>query len=100
MKIQILIHAVHSKRDSYGNVYWAAYVTEVATGKTVAFTVCGGESNIRGIAFERSGEWKNDYYFTVSELPIRQFNKQTKNLPYGGCTPKELWEYVKKELAK
>jgi hypothetical protein len=98
--IKWIVRATYSKRDMYGNCYWAFSLTDGETGKTVSGKVSGGESNIRGIIYELSGGWLNNYYFICNEMKIREFNRYTKNMPYAGCDPKELAKWCLKKLAE
>lgn len=93
--------AINSRIDRNGNCYWAFTFVDHATGKTVCGKVSGGESNIRSIIFElNGGSWEpRNVQFLTQELPIREFNKLTKKWAYGGCTGKELVEYVHENLA-
>lgn len=94
--------AINSRRDVYGNCYWAFTYLDHATGKTVRGTISGGESNVRSIMFElNGGKWEGvDIAFQVNELPIREFNRLTKGWAYAGCTPKELAAFIRAELTK
>lgn len=78
--------------------------TECATGKTVKGKISGGESNIRGIAYDWDGEgtgWNSRaFYFYTRELKNREFNALWKSLDYAGCESKELKAYIRAELAK
>lgn len=99
--IKGILEAINSKRDRNGNCYWALRYTDTATGKTVEGTVCGGESNIRGIMYQMNGKsWEpRNIHFATQELMIREFNRLTKNWPYAGCTPEDLTKFITGLLA-
>lgn len=94
--------AINSRRDSFGNCYWAFTYTDHQTGKTVQGTVSGGESNVRSIMHElNGGNWEpRNVAFNTRELPIREFNRLTKGWSYAGCTGTELVAFIRRELAK
>jgi hypothetical protein len=98
MQIKAVLEALYSKRDRNGNCYWAFRYTDAAAGKQACGTVSGGESNVysikRGMGFE-SGE----VYFSVNEMPIREFSRLTKSWKHAGCTAEDLAKYVRESLA-
>lgn len=96
--IKAVVEAIYSKRDGYGNCYWAMRWTDTATSKTAEGTVSGGESNIACILRRRGLEW-DQVRWVMSETPIRQFKSLTKNWPYAGCTPDELSAFIDKATA-
>jgi hypothetical protein len=83
-----ILTAYYSKRDKFGNCYWAFRWQD--KDKTVQATSSGGESNIAGITRVMGGE----VYFHVVEMGIREFNRFTKGWPHAGCTPSELAEFI------
>ena len=92
--------AYYSRRDIYGNCYWAFEYTDSATGCTVRGTVSGGESNIRQIMFEMNGgnyEPYNTLWYS-HELPIRKFNSLTRDWPHAGCNPVELARWIRERM--
>jgi len=99
MKLKIILESVNSKRDRNGNCYWYFNYTDNETGKTISGTVSGGDSNIRSIVRELNLNWDEVHYFNT-QMSIREFNKIYNNLPYAGCTAKELVSFIKKELEK
>jgi len=84
------VHIFHSKRDSYGNVYWSMMYVDHSSGKRVYGRISGGRSNITW-AFP-------DAYHCDTELGIRDYNRTIKDWGYAGCTCDELQAYVKKGL--
>ena len=95
------IAPVYSRRDKYGNCYWAFVFTDHATGQTVKARAGGGESNIRGIArhWNTPDDWDRSLFFVhPEELPIRQFNWQTADWPYAGSNPDELAQFIRDRL--
>jgi hypothetical protein len=88
----------YSRRDIYGNVYWAMAVERASDGKTAHGTISGGESNctwaLRALAEKHEAEEKH----TVHELPIRQYNRMVKDWPYIGCTDDEIIPNIEKQF--
>ena len=104
MKITATLEAIYSKRDMYGNCYWALRYCDHATGRYVCGAVSGGESNIYGILRENdtaqgTNDWDRSIRFLCTQLPIREFNRLTDDWPHAGCTPADLWQFIKRELA-
>ena len=96
--IKAILDCLNSRADMYGNCYWAFRYTDSATGKQVVGTVSGGESNISAVIREMGLDWESIYY-TRHELPIREFNRTTKDWPYAGCSPKDdLVPFIRKGL--
>lgn len=75
--VQAIKHLVYSKRDMYGNCYGYIRVTNTKTGESIEALVdsIGNEDYILN---------KMGLAYTSSEamLPIREFNRQAKGLPY------------------
>lgn len=101
MKIKWILHKFYSKRDQAGNCYWAFNLTDTESDKTVSGTISGGESNLDGVIYCLSGnEWKSNYYSSTQEMPIRQFNRITKDYSYLGCKSAEIAKKCLELLAK
>lgn len=101
MRIKAILKAINSKMDRNGNTYWAFSFTDCKTGKTVNATICGGESNIYAIIRHwnvKLNDWDRSIHFEREELPIREFNRLTKNWQYAGCNSQELAQFIKKSL--
>lgn len=94
------LEALHSKRDINGNTYWALRFTDYATGRTVCGRISGGESNINAIrmGWTVPGEWDRSIEWVIHELPIREFQRTTKDWPYLGCDPGGLQRGIKARL--
>ena len=100
-RITGILEAINSRRDRYGNCYWALRYTDVKTGKTVCGTVSGGESNINAIRRYWSGDyWDHSVKFETRELGIREFSRLTKDWAYAGCGPEDLAAFIKAKLAE
>lgn len=95
--IKLICSIFHSRRDLYGNVYWAFRVRDTATGTTCEGHISGGESNITA-CWQYLGLKSEDVHYTVTELPIRKFNKECKVLPYAGCPPRAIARFIKEGL--
>lgn len=95
--MKAVLESINSKTDVNGNRYFSFVYTDCNTNKTVSGIVSGGESNIRSIIRGMGFESK-DVYFTSSELPIREYNRLTKDFGYAGCTEKDLTSFIKSQL--
>lgn len=100
--ITAILTALHSRRDTYGNVYWAFRYRDVASGRTVCGTISGGESNVRSIMYAMNGgSWEpRTTHYEVAELPIRAFNRETKGWDYAGCTGEDLAAFIRERLTE
>ena len=98
MPIKAILESLYSKRDRNGNCYWAFRYTDTATGKQVVGNISGGESNIRSMLRPLGLDSENAYQ-TITEIPIREFNRLTKPWGYAGCTAEELAQYVRDFLS-
>jgi hypothetical protein len=98
MKLHATLEAIHSKRDLYGNCYWALRYTDHETGRVIVGTVSGGESNIAAVRCH-SGQWDAGIAFRVVPLAIREFKALTREWAYAGCAPSDIWEYIAGFLA-
>ncbi len=98
MPIKAILESLYSKRDRNGNCYWAFRYTDTATGKQVVGTISGGESNIAAIRRVMKLEYEECFY-TVTEMPIREFNRLTKQWAYAGCPPEAIADYIRGFLA-
>ena len=99
MKYTARLEIINSKTDRNGNRYWAFTFTDFQTGKTVS-GLGDGESNLSGMI--RYWNVQNDYDRSVivdrAELPIRQYNRQTKGWKYAGCLPEDVAKFVRAGL--
>lgn len=89
-------------RDRNGNCYHAMRYTDAATGRTVCASGAGGESNVASTLYHLNGgshEPRNVTY-TATVLPIRQWDRETRGWPYGGCGGEQLAAFIRAELAK
>ena len=97
--IKIIAEVVKSKADINGNRYYFATITDIITGDSATGLLSGDESNVSQ-ALRRNGyEWE-EFKVIVSELPIRQFDKITKKMPYMGCTDDEIMKFCYTEWNK
>ena len=82
----MLLTIYNSKRDYYGNRYWAYEFSNL--GKTISKGKIDADNfptlELRAMGIE----------YTHIELPIREFNRFTKNLEYHGCH----WEDIRKHI--
>lgn len=95
-----ILECLNSKRDRAGNCYFAFVYADAASGKTARGTICGGESNVRQIMYElNGGSWDpRSVHYTSSELPIREFERLTKEWAHAGCTGPELVAFIRQQL--
>lgn len=71
------------------------------TGHFVEAKISGGESNVTAAARHILG-WNGPfpYFYTVKEMKWREFERETKEMPYAGCNPEELAEFIRAGLGK
>lgn len=102
MKLTARLDAINSRRDVNGNTYWAFRFTDYLTGEVICGTTTGGESNISAIrhGFYGRDQWESSIEYTTTELPIRKFNKLTKDWPHAGCEPYDLQNFIRDRLLR
>lgn len=82
----MLLTIYNSKRDTSGNVYLAFQLTHF--GKILANgTVDSNNFNTRDLN-------ENGIEYVYQELPVREFNRLTKNWKYAGCR----WEDIRQRI--
>lgn len=82
----MVLTVYNSKPDIYGNRYWAYRLTDF--GRTIS----RGKIDTNSIDREELRVKGSEY--THIELPIRDFNRFTKNFEYPGCH----WEDIRKHI--
>lgn len=82
----MLLTVYNSKPDMYGNRYWAYRLTDF--GRTIS------QGNISANNIDKVELRANRIEYTHTELPIREFDKFTKNFEYHGCN----WEDIRKHI--
>ena len=92
--IKAILTIYNSKIDRNGNVYWAFRWFDTITSKAVTASISGGESNISCIPRVLGLDFM-EVVCQSEEMGIREFNRFTKKLPYAGCTPDELAEFIR-----
>jgi len=100
MKYRALLEAINSKMDRNGNTYWALRYTDFETGQVICGTISGGESNIDCVRRHMGvvDGWDYGIMRQNLELPIREYNRLTKDWKYAGCSPEELAGYIRSWL--
>jgi hypothetical protein len=100
MKEHATLTIISSRRDTFGNTYWAFRFVDHHTGCESVGTVSGGESNINRVRFGWSvpGEWDRGIVRNYVELGIRDFNRRTEDYPYAGSTPEEIAAYIRRDV--
>ncbi len=99
MEIKGFLEIINSKRDIYGDCYFAFRYTDADTGKEVRGTTNGSEGNVyaaKRYLFEDS----NMVRAMNTELKIREFNRLTGGWEYAGCPPEEIANFIKRGLSK
>jgi hypothetical protein len=81
---------INSRRDIYGNCYFAGVYTDGRTDQSVSAAISGGESNARATARLLGERWGGRIMIIDKEVPIREFDRWTKTIPHAGCTPEEI----------
>lgn len=101
MKYTARLEIINSKTDRNGNHYWAFTFTDFETGKTVQGTG-SAESNIDMVRryWNAPNDWDRSILSDRRELPIRQFDRLTKEWKYAGCLPEDVAAFIRAELAK
>lgn len=79
MRINAFLTIYNSRRDVYGNVYYAVELTD--EGRTLGHGLISAD-NISTIDCRERLLW----HIQRQELPIRQYNRMVKDWPYIGCT--------------
>ncbi len=106
-KLTASLHCYNSRADRAGRRYFALRFIDHATGREVTGTVSGGESNIYssilyyrkegddidGAGYNRSILWHRD-----EDMPIRDFDRMTKEWGHAGCSPEEIARYITNNL--
>jgi len=83
----MLLTIYNSKADRNGNRYWAFQLTN--HGKILS------RGNVSANNFSTRELRELDIEYTYQELPIREFNRMTKDWAYCGCK----WEDIKKHIS-
>jgi len=97
-RIKWTVHTVNSKGDVYGNRYWFATYTRMSDGKSATFTA-NARSNAESLCHDLGGGWEH-VQTTTEELPIREWNRRAKDLPYlNDCDHVSGCKIVKKAVA-
>lgn len=100
MKLKGRITAFYSRRDKYGNCYWAFSFIDYETGAVVRGRITGDESNLNAVrlGWSKPNEWDRSIEFCTVEKKIREFNEMTKNWPHFGCHPEDIRNKIKTAL--
>ena len=81
----------NSKGDMYGNCYFAVELDTGASAPLVHGHI-GTCSNVNTRDCRENLHW----HIAEVELPIRQFNRLTKDWPYAGCGWPEISAFLRK----
>lgn len=83
----MLLQVYNSKRDIYGNCYWAVILSDYGKIINTGTIACNNIDTI---------DCRDNLHIEVvyHELPIREFNKKFKNSEYLGCK----WDDIKNNL--
>lgn len=92
-KIKAILIIFNSKRNTYGNVYWAFKYVDTLTGDEVEGTISGGESNITASVKHLGLDW-GSCCLIRKELSIREFKRETKSWKHAGCLPDDIAKYI------
>lgn len=95
--INIIILILHNRSERY---YGFRFI-RCSDGATVEGKISGGESNVRAALTQnhdvRQGPvWREDYFYTYKQIK----EKEIFALPYAGCDPKEIYDWVQNQLPK
>jgi hypothetical protein len=98
MKIKAILDIINSKKDRAGNCYWAFRWTDTETGKQVKGRISGNDSNLLWAANHIYPN--HDYYYTMHEVSVRDFNSDMMGWDYAGCNPHEIAAWITEKIAK
>ncbi len=96
MKIKATLEIINSKADIYGNRYFAFVWTDNETGKSVTADLASSD-NVR-LSYYSMGLTSPELNTVQTEMPIRQFNRFVKGLPYAGCASDDIAKFIKLNL--
>lgn len=108
--IKYVITPIHSRQDHSGNTYWAFNCLNTETGRAVDGSICGGESNIRGVmlylasADEKPVNWEEARQcvsvLAAQEMAIRPFDRRFKPsvCEYAGCLSEEIARFIRSKI--
>jgi len=94
------IYPIYSKRDKFGNCYWAFRALNLENGNMTEATISGTEGNIKCSTLyftkEETYEAANKVIIMqeAKEMPIRAFDKFVKPLEYAGDTPQKIASFI------
>lgn len=90
MPLNGVLTIYHSRRNMYGNVYYAVSLADANFNVVAHGTIAPNNVDPRDCR-EHLG-----WHIERVEMPIREFNRMVKNLPHFGC----LWGEIKTHLLK
>jgi hypothetical protein len=91
----LILNKLSSRRDKFGNCYHAISVENVETGLTASATISGDNAST-GL-LELFGDWEAVRQHSRTherELPIREFDRFKKDLPYAGCRGEDIAAWI------
>lgn len=91
----ILCTITNSRADIYGNRYWFFTWDDTETGLVIEAQNRG--DNAGHIYREFDLKPGTEYREFRQELPIREFKRKVKNMPYAGCAPSDLADYIRRQ---
>ena len=96
--IRYILTVYNSKADMYGNRYYSMQVTRTLDGANGKGTIRGGESNCI-YAIQKLAESENvGYYYTIQEMPIREYKRLVRGWDYIGCTEDQIIPNIQKQF--
>ena len=90
-KILYILESYASKSDVYGNRYWWHRVTSTETGRSIKFEACS-DGNARSCVGKGTGSfyYPGLYSSTTTDVPIREHNRQMKDVKLSENNQEEL----------
>ena len=82
LKYKYLVTVTSSKIDMYGNRYHFAEMVNVINGKSVKFHTDSDHNIFHSLNRFYGGVWTMPVYRINIDLPIREFNRASKDLPF------------------
>jgi hypothetical protein len=92
MLINAILTIYNSKRDYYGNRYFAVYLSDADTFETAQGQISA--ENISTLECRENLKWRVQRV----ELPIRQYNRLVKGWPHLGCHWEEIRDRLQAQL--
>jgi hypothetical protein len=95
MTPRAILTIYNSRANIYNNRYFYFSWTDITTGQTVTATNSGDNA---GHIYHAMHLDCREVITRRIELPIRQFNRNTRDMPHAGCNHEHLAAYITRKL--